>query len=288
MSRSPRLQRAWYSTRARRRVGKAAREGRRERGRGIKQTVGHGLLDAADDHLHGERLAEGARHTENDRGEQAREGALEDNVRDGLPAGAAEGVGALAILVGHGGEGVDGKRRHRGQNHDREDDGAREDAGAGACRVTEDRTHRGVDHREADEAIDDAGDAHEELDRRLEDLAAEDRPDLDHEDRRAQGHGKREDRRENRDGERSHDEGQRAVAAIGRNPVLPRDEATEVNAVNEERGETLLGDHDDEGQNNKGHEGHAGPREPQSNVLQASLRHKLLCHVRVLWMECLG
>ena len=77
---------------ARDRVGEAGRERRRERGRRVEKTGGHGALDAADDHLDGERLAEGARHAEDDRSHERGHGALEDHVPGGLPAGAPEGV----------------------------------------------------------------------------------------------------------------------------------------------------------------------------------------------------
>ena len=191
---------------------------------------------------------------------------------DRLPAGAAQGVGALAVLVGDGGQGVDGERRHRRQDHDGKHDGAGEDASAGAGRLAEDRAHGGVDHRQADEAVDDGGDADEQLDQGLEHLAAKAGADLHDEDGAAQGDGKREQGGEEHHAEGRDDERERPELAVRGHPARARDELAEVQAVDEKRREALLGDHHDEGHHDQGHKGDAGTREGEAHVLQPSLR----------------
>ena len=106
------------------------------------------------------RLAEGARHAENDRGHAgAGRALLRTTCRDRLPAGAAQGVGALAVLVRARPPG----RRWRASSPLGRIITAstmppeRMPAPVPAASLARNRTHRRVDHREADEAIDDAG-----------------------------------------------------------------------------------------------------------------------------------
>ena len=131
---------------------------------------------------------------EDDRCHERGHGALEDNVPDRLPARAAEGVRTLAVLPRNGSESVDGERRNRGENHHGKHDATREDTRAGSRGVTKDGTHGSVDHRKADEAVDDRGDAHQELDERLEDATPKARLDLHDKDGAAEGYGEREER----------------------------------------------------------------------------------------------
>ena len=121
------------------------------------------------------------------------------------------------------------------ENHHGKHDPAGEDARTGTRRLAKDGAHGGVHHREADEAVDDGRNAHEELDQGLKDAATEARLDLHHEDGAAERDGKREERRQEHDAEGGYDQRERAVDAIGGNPAGARDERQEADAVDEER-----------------------------------------------------
>ena len=74
-----------------------------------EQAVRHGL-DTADNHAHGQGLAKGAGHAQDDGGHERGQRASKDHVPDGLPAGIAQCKRTLAIAVGHGAQGIDRKR----------------------------------------------------------------------------------------------------------------------------------------------------------------------------------
>ena len=220
-------------------------------------------------------IAERTGHAQDDRRHERGHSALEHHVPDGLPAGATKRVGTLTVLVGHGSERVDGERRHRGQDHDRQHDGTGKDARAGARGSTEDHAHGAVHHIKAEHAVDDRRNAHEQLDERLEHATAETGRNLHHEHGRTKRDGQSDDRREQGDRERTHDHGERSVHILLGNPVRSRKERDGIEAVYEKRGQTLLGDHEDQGDHHEGHKGHARTRDGEPDVLQTAFWHNL-------------
>ena len=71
---------------------------------------------------------------------------------------------------------------------------------------------------EADKAVDNRGDAHQELDKRLEDAAAKTRLDLHHKDGATKRDGQREERCQEHDAKGSHNQRKRTVDAVGGDP----------------------------------------------------------------------
>lgn len=224
---------------AHRLVAHAHGEHGRERRRGREQARRH-LDSVADNHLHGECLAERARHPQDDRRHKRRGGRAQNHVPHRLPASAAKCIGTFTILIRHRSERIDREARDRGENHHGEHDCTREDAETGdglTCRcshIAGPRDHDG----EADQAVNDRRDSHQKLDERLEHATPEPGGDLNDEDRRADGNRQGEQRREQRDCERTRNHRQRTYRRHAVHVVLmgiPRgagEEYAQVDAIN--------------------------------------------------------
>ena len=106
------------------------------------------------------RLADGAGHGQDDAGHDPGRGGRQDRAADHLPARRAQGVGALALGVGHRPQGLDGR-----DDHDRQDQQGQRQAGREGRRPELEQPH---EERQAEDAVDDRGHAGEVADVRLE------------------------------------------------------------------------------------------------------------------------
>src|SRR5581483_2197698 len=136
----------------------------------------------ADDEGDRHGLAQGAAQSEHDAADDAGPGVRQHHAADHLPGGAAQAVGGLLQHRRHGFEHVAGDRGDVRQHHDAEDDAGGEHADAvgrpgehpGQYRhAGEQLDQQRLDvflqerrqHEQAPDAVDDAGDAGEQLDR---------------------------------------------------------------------------------------------------------------------------
>ena len=151
------------------------------------------LRRVADEHLHGHRLADCARHREHDSRQDARRCGRHDDVDHRLPPRCAEREARLLQRLRHGIERIRADGEDRRHDHDGEHERSREHAEARrrAERIAQVRHEQ----HQADVAVDDRRDGDVEVRRRTHDVLEPARCDLREEDgaeqaeRRADEHG---------------------------------------------------------------------------------------------------
>src|SRR5690606_35527766 len=102
-------------------------------------------------------------------GGDPREGGGDDDAQRHLELGGTEGVGGLAQGGGDGAEGVLGEGADQGHDQDPHHDPGREHVEEPHHVDPEDRTQDRGHERDGEEAVDDGGDPHQDLEHRLED-----------------------------------------------------------------------------------------------------------------------
>src|SRR6185437_14276833 len=163
-----------------RRLGELVGDGRRDRRRGGQQG-GRDVVRVADDEGHGHGLTQRAPQAQHDATDQTDTGIGDDDVAHDLPCRHAHAVGTLAQQDGYRLEHVARNRRNERQHHDREDEAGGEETDAVRRTAEQHADHRdvanggdeeGLDRRlqeggeeeETPEAVDNRGNAGEQLD----------------------------------------------------------------------------------------------------------------------------
>ncbi len=115
----------------------------------------------AHDHQHGHGLTDGTPHTQDDGVDNAQLGCRQHDLVDGLPLGGTHGIGRLANAHGDGIEGIDRERGNGGNDHDGKHEPRRQRAKAKTAGQLRDKR---TDDDHAKEAVDDGGDARQQVD----------------------------------------------------------------------------------------------------------------------------
>ena len=159
----------------------------------------------AHDHEHGHGLTDGTPHTQDNCIDDAQLGCRKHDLVDGLPLGGTHGIGCLANAHGNGIEGIDGERGDGGDDHDGEHEPRRQCAKSKAAGQLGDKR---TDDDHAKEAVDNGGDARQQVDGRADEPAHALAGNLDqihgcaHTQRHA--HGERADRHQARARQQRH------------------------------------------------------------------------------------
>ena len=165
--------------RAERRIAHLDDDVTRQRCRRREQR-GDELRRVADEHLHGHRLADGARHREHDSRQDARRCSGHDDVDHRLPPRRAEREARLLQRLRHSIERIRADGEDCRHDHDGEHERRREHAEA--RRRAERIAHVRHEQHQADVAVDDRRDGDVEIRRRAHDVLEPGRSDLREED----------------------------------------------------------------------------------------------------------
>ena len=222
-------------------LGELGGDRRRDRGARRKHRAGDAER-VADDEGHRHGFAERAAERQHDAADHADARIGDHDVADDFPGGAADAVGGLLQHRRHGLEHVDRDRGDERQHHDREDQRRVEQAEIGR-RAGEDRAqhrnafeqtdherlevvgHERAEHEEAPHAVDDRGNAGEQLDGNADRAAQPLRAELGQEDRDAEADRHRNQHRDHRGDQRAVDRTERAEhRRIGRRRPARREQ----------------------------------------------------------------
>ena len=190
--------------------------------------AGGNLVRVADEHRHGHGLAQGTSDGKDVGGKDSRTGSGEHHAADDLGTGRTHGVGSFLQVRGHHLDELGTQRGGVGHNHDGEDEGGGQDAGA--LRRDVQLHEEGAQGVETPESVDDGGDTGKQVGHRAQDggnlLPAEV---FAHEEGDGQREGDAEDECQQRGQQRTRDEGQCTVALVAGRvvPVVGADELPE-------------------------------------------------------------
>ena len=274
-------------------LGEFAGDGRRNRGARRENRAGD-AEGIADDEGHRHGLAQRPPQRQHDAADDAHAGIGNDHAAHHFPGGAAKPVGGLLQHGRHGVEHIARNRRDEGQDHDGQNERGVEQAqvarGTGEDHIQDgDILHRvgdggldgvgqhGAQHEEAPHAVDDGGNARQQLHRHAHGAAQPLGAKLGEEDGDAKPHGHGDEQRDERTHQGSIDGAKAAENGVGPRIGRPALGGQKVDAVSGDRGPGADDERDDDAAQHQQHCGGGELRHPSKSRIADLERRQRLC-----------